>query len=76
MLVDTDVCVRLVFVGGENRNIRIPKGNPAVWLAVHMTISHADAEYRTRVAAVRGERDSQTSHLLSQTNNTSQPLFN
>ena len=40
MLVGTDVCVRMVFVWEETCD--------------HMTISHADAGYRTRVAAVRG----------------------
>ena len=30
-------------------------GNPPVWLGDHMTISHADAGYQTRVTAVRGE---------------------
>ena len=53
MLVGTDVCVRMVFVWEE---IGMPGGNPPVWLGDHMiTISHADAGYRTRVAAVRGE---------------------
>ena len=33
----------------------VPWGNPHVWLGDHMTILHADAGYRTRVAAVRGE---------------------
>ena len=50
MLVGTDV--GKVFVWEETR---VPRGNPPVWLGDHMTISHADAEYRTRVAAVRGE---------------------
>ena len=52
MLVGTDVCVRIVFVWEETG---IPGGNPPVWLGDHMTISHADPGYQTRVAAVRGE---------------------
>ena len=44
MLVGTDVCVRMVFVCEETH---------LSWLGDHMTISHADAGYRTRVAAVR-----------------------
>ena len=52
MLVATDVCVPMVFVWEETR---VPGGNPPVWLGDHMTISHADAGYRTLVAAVRGE---------------------
>ena len=52
MLVDTDVCVRMVFVWEETG---VPGGNPPAWLGDHMTISHADAGYRTWVAAVRGE---------------------
>ena len=51
-LVGTDVCVRMVFVWEETG---APGGNPPVWLGDHMTISHADAGYRTRVAAVWGE---------------------
>ena len=50
MLVDTDVCVRMVFVWEETG---VPEGNPPVWRDDHMTISHADAGYRTWVAAVR-----------------------
>ena len=52
MLVGTNVCVRMVFVWEETW---VPGGNPPVWLGAHMTISHADAGYRTRVAAVGGE---------------------
>ena len=52
MLVGTDVCVQMVFVWEETW---VPGGNPPVWLGAHMTISHADAGYRTWVAAVRGE---------------------
>ena len=52
MLVGTDVCVRMVSVWKETG---VPGGNPTVWLGDHMTISHADARYRSRVAAVRGE---------------------
>ena len=52
MLVGTDVCVRMVF---EWEETGVPGGNPRVWLCDHMTISHADAGYRTCVAAVRGE---------------------
>ena len=52
MLVGTDVCVRMVFVWEETG---VPGWNPPVWLGDHMPISHADAGYRTRVAAVRGE---------------------
>ena len=52
MLVGTDVCVRMVFVWEETG---VTGGNPPVWLGDHMTISHADAGYLTRVAAVRGE---------------------
>ena len=50
MLVGTDVCVGMVFVWEETG---VPGGNPPVWLGDHMTISHADAGYQTRVAAVR-----------------------
>ena len=46
------VCVRMVFVWEETG---VPGGTPPVWLGDHMTISHADAGYRTRVAAVRDE---------------------
>ena len=53
MLVGTNVCVPVVFVWEETG---VPGGNPPVWLGDHMTISHADAGYGTRVAAVRGER--------------------
>ena len=53
MLVDTDVCVRMVLVWEETG---VPVGNPPVWLGDHMTISHADPVNCTRVAAVRGER--------------------
>ena len=52
MLVGTDVCVRMVFVWEETG---VTGGNPPVWLGDHMAISHADAGYLTRVAAVRGE---------------------
>ena len=52
MLVGTDVNVWMVFVWEETG---VPGGNPLVRLGDHMTISHADSEYRTRVAAVRGE---------------------
>ena len=50
MLVGTDVCVRMVFVWEETG---VPRGNPPVCLGDHMTISHADAGYRTQVAALR-----------------------
>ena len=53
MLVGTDDCVPLVFVWEETG---VPGGNPPVWLGDHMAISHADAVYSTRVAAVRVER--------------------
>ena len=49
MLVGTNVCVRMVFVWEWNG---VPGGNPPVWLGDHMTIIHADAGYRSRVAAV------------------------
>ena len=52
MLVGTDVCIPVVFVWEETG---VPGGNPPVWVGDHMTISHADAGYRTRVVAVRGE---------------------
>ena len=52
MLVGTDVWARVVFVWEETG---VPGGNPPVWLGDHMTISHVDAGYRTRVASVRGE---------------------
>ena len=52
MLVGTDVCVRMFLVWEETG---VPGGNPPVWLGDYMTISHADAGYRTWVAAVRGE---------------------
>ena len=52
MLIGTDVCVRVVFVWQETR---VPRRNPPVWLGYQMTISHADAGYRTRSTAVRGE---------------------
>ena len=55
MLVGIDVCVRMVFMWKETG---VPGGNPPVLLGDHMTISHADAEYRTRVAEVTGECDS------------------
>ena len=42
MLVDTDVCVRMVFRVGGN-------------LSDLVTTSHANAGYQTRVAAVRGK---------------------
>ena len=51
MLVGTNVCVRMVFVLEKTG---VPGGNPPVWLGDHMTISHADAKYRTRVNAMRG----------------------
>ena len=44
MLFGTDVCVRKVFVWEETG---VPGGNPPVWLGDHMTISQADAGYRT-----------------------------
>ena len=47
MLVGTDV-----FVWEETG---VPGGNQPVWLGDHTTILPADAGYRTRVAAVRGE---------------------
>ena len=50
MIVGTDVYFRMVFVWEETV---MPGGNPPVWLDDHMTISHADAGYRTRVEAVR-----------------------
>ena len=53
MLVGTDVCILGVFMLEETR---IPRGNPAVWLGDHMTISLAEGWYWTRVAAVRDER--------------------
>ena len=52
MLVGTDVCVRMVPRVGENWSV--PR-KPTVWLGDHMTISHADAGYQTKVVAVRGE---------------------
>ena len=52
MFVGTDICVPVVFVWEETG---VPGGNPPVWLGDHMTISHADAGYWTRVAAMRGE---------------------
>ena len=52
MLVGTDVYVWMVFVWEETG---VPGRNPHVRLGDYMAISHADAEYRTRVAAVRGE---------------------
>ena len=52
MLVGTDICVRMVFVWEETG---VLGGNPPVWRGDHMAISHADAWYRTRVAAMRGE---------------------
>ena len=52
MLVGTDVCILVVFVWEETG---APGGNPPVWLGDHMTTSHADAEYQTRVAVVRGK---------------------
>ena len=33
----------------------VPGGNPLVRLGDHLTISHADVGYRTRVAVVRGK---------------------
>ena len=53
MLVSTNVCIPVVFVWEETG---VPGGNPPVWLGDHMTISHADAGYWSRVAAVRGKR--------------------
>ena len=52
MLVGTDICVRMVFMWEETEE---PGGNPPVGLGDQMTISHADAGYRTRLTAVRGE---------------------
>ena len=52
MLVGTDICVRMVFLGEETG---VPGEKPPVWLDDQKTISHADAGYRTWVAAVRGE---------------------
>ena len=52
MLVGTHVCVRMIIVWEETG---VPGGNPPVWHGDHMTISYADAGYRTGVAAVRGE---------------------
>ena len=51
MLVGTDDWVRMVFMWEETG---VPGENPPVWLGDHLTISHADVGYRTRVAAVRG----------------------
>ena len=42
MLVGTDVCILGVFMLEETR---IPRGNPAVGLGDHMTISLADGWY-------------------------------
>ena len=53
MLVGIDDCVPVVFVWEETG---LPGGNPPVWLDDQITISHADAVYWTRAAAVRGER--------------------
>ena len=50
MLIGNDVSVCVVFVWKETG------GNSTVWLGDHMTISHADARYWTRVSALRGER--------------------
>ena len=44
----TDVCIPVVFVWEET------EGNPPVWFGDHMTTSHAEAGYWTRVAAVKG----------------------
>ena len=44
MLVGTDVCVPVVFMWEETV---VPGGNSPVWLGDDMTISHADAGYRT-----------------------------
>ena len=52
MLVGTNVCVYMVFVWEETG---VPRGKPPVWLGDHMTISHADTVYWTRVRAVRDE---------------------
>ena len=49
---DYDVCVQMVFMWEETG---VPEGNPPVWLGALMTISHAYAGYRIRVAAVRGK---------------------
>ena len=43
MLIGTDVCIRMVFVWEETQ------------LSDLVTTSHADTEYQTRVAEVRGE---------------------
>ena len=52
MLAGTDVCVRMLIVWEETG---VSGGNSPVWIGNHMTISHADAGYRTQVAAVSGE---------------------
>ena len=69
MLVGTDICVRMVFLWEETG---VPGRNLPVRLGDHMTISHADAVYGTRVALVRCERvttvparQSTTSYFLS-----------
>ena len=41
MLLDTDVCVRMVFVLEETG---VRGGNPSVWPCDQMTISYADAD--------------------------------
>jgi len=43
MLVDTDVCVRMVFVWEETG---VLVGNPRALPGDHMTISHSDVGYR------------------------------
>ena len=53
MLVGTDVYVPVVF---EWEETGVSGGNPPGWLGDHMNISHTNAAYWTRVAAVRGER--------------------
>ena len=69
MLVGTDICVRMVFLWEETG---VPGRNLPVRLGDHMTISHADVVYGTRVALVRCERvttvparQSTTSYFLS-----------
>ena len=53
MLVGTDVCVQLVFLTG--REPECPEETHLSDLVTTMTISHAEAGYRTWVAAVRWE---------------------
>ena len=52
MLIGIDVCDRMVFLWEETG---VPRWDPPVWLGDNMTISHADAWYQIRVAALRGE---------------------